>query len=103
MSFKLGERIRSPRGDGPDDLARVIGDGLAVVATDFTPFDAWQTSPNDEADRIEQRVWSSLWDLDDDRWARDVAPVVRSLRALPEPDRPRRHRSRHEITVLERR
>jgi SAM-dependent methyltransferase len=102
LSFELGERIRPQLGDGPDDLARVIGDQLAVVATDFTPFDAWQTSPNDEADRIEQRVWSSLWDLDDERWARDVAPVVHALRALPEPDRPRRHRSRHEITVLER-
>jgi SAM-dependent methyltransferase len=103
LSFKLGERIRPTVGDGPDDLAGLVGDGLAVVATDFTPFDAWQTSPNQEADRIEQRVWSSLWDLDEERWAQDVAPVVRALRALPGPDRPRRHRSRHPITVLERR
>jgi ubiquinone/menaquinone biosynthesis C-methylase UbiE len=103
LSFGLSERIGGPRGDGHDDLARVIGDRLVVVATDFTPFDTWQTSPHDEADRIEQRVWSSLWDVDDERWSRDVAPVVRALRALPEPHQPRRHRSRHAITVLERR
>jgi SAM-dependent methyltransferase len=101
LSFGLGERIRPRQGDRPEDLARLTADRLAVVATDFTPFDTWQTSPNDEADRVEQRVWSSLWDIDDDRWAREVAPVVRALRALPEPHRPRHHRSRHQITVLE--
>jgi SAM-dependent methyltransferase len=101
LSFGLGERVHTSRGDGPDDLAAAIGGRLAVVTTDYTPFDSWQTSPNDEADRIEQRVWSSLWDIDDERWAGEVAPVVRALRSLPEPDRPRRHRSRHEITVLE--
>jgi SAM-dependent methyltransferase len=103
LSFGLGERIRPRVDDGPDDLTRVIDERLAVVATGFTPFDTWQTSPNDEADRTEQRVWSSLWDLDDEHWEREVAPVVRALRALPEPDRPRHHRSRHEFTVLERR
>jgi SAM-dependent methyltransferase len=100
VSFGLGERIRPCRGDGPDDLARLAGDRLAVVATGLTPFDSWQTSPNDEADRIERRVWSSLWDVDDERWEREVGPVVRELRAMPDPDRPRQHRSRHEITVL---
>jgi SAM-dependent methyltransferase len=101
LSFGLAERIRPRPGDGPEELARVTSDRLAVVAADFTPSDTWQTSPDDEADRIEQRVWSSLWDVDDELWAREVTPVVRALRALPEPQRPRRHRSRHQITVLE--
>ena len=41
------------------------------------------------ADRIEQRTYSWLWDLNDGTWQRHVVPALEQLRGLPEPDRAR--------------
>jgi len=49
---------------------------------------------------IESRVWSYLWDIDDEAWRAHAVPAVENLRALPEPDRPRRYGQRHRISVF---
>ncbi len=79
---------------GALDVAR-----LRLVHEGFTAWDEFSQSPSEEADNIEQRKYSSLFDVDDDTWQRVVAPVVDALRALPEPDRPRRRRNRHPLLV----
>ena len=67
----------------------------AVVATA-------RTSPNELATGIEERMFSPLWDLPDDDWARVVEPAVAELRALPDPDRPRDRSFAHPLAVLTR-
>jgi SAM-dependent methyltransferase len=74
---------------------RPVGDRLSA---------AWNKpgeSPNEAADRIEQRAWSFLWDVDDATWESVVAPTVARLRALPDPDRPRPETGRMRLAVFE--
>lgn len=103
---------------GPDDEIAPIVDGLAplrrmrldhntVVADShrdlglihdgFTTWDEFETAPSTEADAIDQRIYSSLFDVDDATWAAVVEPVIAALRALPDPDRPRLRRNRHPL------
>jgi len=65
---------------------------------------AWpiDQSPNQVAEQIASRVWSYLWRLDDDAWQAHAVPALENLRALPEPDRPRRYHQRHRVTVFTR-
>ncbi len=71
--------------------------GLELVHDGFTAWDEFETVPSDEADAIEQRIYSSLFDVDDTAWQRIVVPVIDALRSLPLPDRPRRRRNRHPL------
>ncbi len=73
--------------------------GLELVHDGFTTWDEFETVPSDEADAIENRIYSSLFDVDDTAWQRVVVPVIDALRALPDPDRPRRRRNRHPLVV----
>ena len=73
--------------------------GLELVNDGFTSWDDYETTPSVEADAVEQRIYSSLFDVDDETWQRVVVPVIERLRALPEPDRPRRRRNRHPLLV----
>jgi ubiquinone/menaquinone biosynthesis C-methylase UbiE len=73
--------------------------GLDLVHDGFTSWDDFKTTPSVEADGIEQRIYSSLFDVDDETWQRIVVPVIGQLRALPEPDRPRQRRNRHPLLV----
>ncbi len=97
----MSEALR-PKRDSPAQLVAVAeGAGLRVVETARTGDGVWHTSPNQHADEIEARSWSSLWDLPADVWDAVVLPAVAALRALPEPDRPR-HRSGHfDVVVFE--
>ena len=61
-----------------------------------------QHTPAELADHFERRLWSWLWDLDDDAWHRHVEPVIAALRALPDQHRPRTQEGRMTLTVLER-
>jgi SAM-dependent methyltransferase len=89
--------------DRPEHVITLAGDaGLRLAADETTPDLAYTSSPSIEADRIEARTSSALWDLDDDTWQRVVAPVVDALRALPEPDRPRRRLARYRMLAFER-
>jgi hypothetical protein len=73
--------------------------GLEITATTgvVMPF---EESPNDLARKVERRMYSPTFDMDDATFARDVQPVIDTLRALPDPDRPRAREHRHELVVL---
>jgi SAM-dependent methyltransferase len=59
-------------------------------------------TPNGEADSIEGRLWSALWDVDETTWRDVVMPVVARLRALPDPDRPRAEVSHCQLSIYTR-
>jgi SAM-dependent methyltransferase len=59
-----------------------------------------ESSPNEVADAVEQRLFAYLWDLDETTWAEVVQPRVDALRRLPGPDRPRHRQARHPVRVL---
>ncbi len=61
----------------------------------------WHTSPSEQANEIEARSWSTLWDVPADVWDEVVAPTVAALRALPEPDRPRDRTGHFDVVVFE--
>jgi SAM-dependent methyltransferase len=77
--------------------------GLELVHQGFTAWDTFSQAPSDEADNIEQRRYSSLFDVDETDWQRIVVPVIGALRALPDPDRARTRRNRHPLIVWSRR
>jgi len=102
IAFRYGKEL----GHGWDRAAalepRMAGLGFRLdgeVETDVFEFDE---SPNDRADAFEQRVWSSLWDLDQSTWDRHIQPIIDDLRALPSPDEPRHCVQRHYLSVYER-
>jgi hypothetical protein len=89
-----------PELDQPELLvAGAAATGLAVVAHETTPPARFLASPEEMAQTIERRDWSSLWDVPDDRWAAIVEPTLAALRALPEPER-RRERWKHDHVVV---
>jgi SAM-dependent methyltransferase len=65
--------------------------GLEPVGSDWAARASFSDTPNSVADSIERRLWSYLWHVDEPIWEAVVAPVVASLRALPDPDHPRRY------------
>jgi ubiquinone/menaquinone biosynthesis C-methylase UbiE len=73
--------------------------GLEPEAEDTATYPL-DSSPNELADAIEQRLFAYLWDLDEATWAAVVAPQMDALRRLPRPDQPRRRESRHPVRVL---
>jgi SAM-dependent methyltransferase len=95
------DRLAPLRQTRLDHNAIVVSDHamLQLVHEGFTEWEEHETVPSAEADAIEQRIYSSLFDVDDATWERVVVPVIDALRALPEPDRPRRRRTRHPIMV----
>jgi ubiquinone/menaquinone biosynthesis C-methylase UbiE len=89
--------------DRPSHLAELChGRGLRLTFTGLTEAQPSDVSPAEMAVLISERVWSSMWDLDTDRWNDVVEPVLRQVRALPDQTRRRRRASRHEFVVLER-
>lgn len=100
---RMHAAVRGPRPDPPTAVT-----GWAQHAG-LVP--AWQgtvvatetgTSPREAARRIEERVWSPLWDLDAGRWERDVVPVLAALGDLPDPERVRTGTVRHDLLVFDR-
>ncbi len=77
--------------------------GFALDWRGYTDRFEFDESPLQQVTRIEAREWSSLWNVNDDVWARDVQPVIDRLRALPEPDRPRRRHLAHHLLVFTKR
>lgn len=60
----------------------------------------FDSSPNDVADAIEQRLFAHLWDVDDATWERVVQPELDCLRRLPDSARKRQRRALHPLVVL---
>ena len=76
--------------------------GLRLVERGTTPTYEVKETPRVDADNLERRVYSSLWDLSDEVWATEVEPVIAALRALPDPDRARVRHVRQRLLVFER-
>ncbi len=104
----------------PDDEIAPIFDGLAALRTErlgrneivgadlpgltlehqgFTEWDEFPSTVTDQIQGIENRIYSSMFDLDDATWTRVVEPVLEQLRALPDPHLPRLRRNRHPLLV----
>ena len=95
--------LRQPRlgRDQPDRvIAWAVSSGMRLVAR-TSSVGTFEDSPESAASRVEQRVYSWLWDLSDEHWSSVVEPAVAELRALPDPDRPRRRTHQHAILVFE--
>lgn len=73
--------------------------GLTLVHDGTTEWDEFESSVTEQIDGIENRIYSSMFDVDDAAWATIVEPVLTALRALPDPDRPRLRRARHPLLV----
>jgi ubiquinone/menaquinone biosynthesis C-methylase UbiE len=79
-----------PRPGSQESVRKAAAEaGLQLVRRSFTSLQAWERTPNEEADHFDRRVYSSLVDVDEARWRTDIAPLVERMRSLPEPDRPR--------------
>jgi SAM-dependent methyltransferase len=74
--------------------------GLALVTEELTDPGTWPEAPLDMIERLERRQWGVLIDLDDERFATHVQPVIDRLRALPDPARPRTRIGRHRLFVF---
>jgi SAM-dependent methyltransferase len=92
---------QAPDTPGAVDAAAAAAGLRLVTRTSSTPA-RFESSPAAEADNIERRLWSFLWDMDDATWRELVEPAVAQLRALPEPDRPRAELSRCRVSVFTR-
>lgn len=87
---------------GRDPLLADAPEMLHLVHAGHTPWDGFPSTPASQIEMIEQRLWSSLFDVDAATWALVVEPVLSSLRSMPDPDRPRARRNRHPLIVWER-
>jgi SAM-dependent methyltransferase len=73
--------------------------GLALEHQGFSGWDEFPSSVTEQIEGIENRIYSSMFDVDDATWASIVEPVLTKLRSLPDPDRPRLRRNRHPLVV----
>jgi SAM-dependent methyltransferase len=94
----------NPLRERPDTLEGVAGHGraagLRVVAQLTAGPYTWPFSPHDFVNGLQGRQYPYLWGLDDATWQAVVEPVIATLRALPEPDRPRPQQWRTPLSVL---
>lgn len=94
-------RLRGERADTPEriiSLAAAVGFELVVrteIANEVHP-----TVPSAVVERIHERAYSVLWDLDAATWQAEVEPTVAALRALPDPDRARIHQDRYPMLAF---
>jgi SAM-dependent methyltransferase len=80
---------------GVDVGFELVHEGVATTAGD--------ASPNALADQMVERLFAHLWDLSDEQWRTYVEPAIAELRALPNPDQPRKRVFDHPLVVLEKR
>ncbi len=103
LTRPLIEKLRPPQ-DRPQRLTVLAAEaGLGLVSEETFESEVYEESPNAIAERIERRIYSALWDVDDATWQREVIPVVSALRALPEPARPRQMRNTNALLTFQRR
>jgi ubiquinone/menaquinone biosynthesis C-methylase UbiE len=95
-----------PEGIHRDNEARlrevVPTAGLRIMNAFRAPDLPRQESPANVERNIEERVFSILWDVDDDRWSRHVEPVLEALRSMPDPEQPIERPLPFNVVVLER-
>ncbi len=95
----LVERLAALRAERltPDEI---IAGELPAMVLEHQGATSWDEFPDTVADQIrgiENRIYSSMFDVDDDTWDRIVEPVLGQLRALPDHHRPRLRRNRHPL------
>lgn len=73
--------------------------GLSLHHDGDTGWDEFPSTVSQQIHGVENRIYSSMFDIDDATWARIVTPVLEQLRALPDLDRPRVRRTRHPLVV----
>jgi hypothetical protein len=99
---RTGDSTREPDLP-PERVARLAAESGFVAAGDvLTRAADIEETPNGAAGKIQDRVYSSLWDLPAGTWAAEVEPVIAALRALPDPDAPRPRTVRHHLSVFDR-
>jgi len=59
-----------------------------------------QSSPAEQARQVEQRTFSSTWDVPDDVWQAVAVPAITALRALPDPEQRRTRVSTQQLLVF---
>lgn len=84
---------------GPDELVGADIPGLSFEHRAFTSWDEFSDTIAAQIHGIENRIYSSMFDVDDATWARVVEPVLERLRALPNPQLPYMRRNRHPLLV----
>ncbi len=93
----------SPGVDRSDELAPFLAPfGFTFVSDEVTDEFQLEQTPNERADQYEARVFSMLWDVDSETWARVVQPIIDDLRRLPNPDKPRQKTHRHILSAYHR-
>lgn len=103
LQRQLFERLGPFAPDGAHHVADLAREqGLSVLEMAQTTEQQWDETPIQAAERLEQRTYASLLRLDDARFEEVVVPIALAMRALPEPERPRRRASRHDYLVCER-
>ncbi len=90
--------LRPQRWSRADVIAASVP-GLSLRHDGDTGWDEVPSTVTEQIHGIENRIYSSMFDVDDASWDRVVAPVLEQLRTLPEPDRPRLRRIRHPLVV----
>src|SRR5262245_24430169 len=102
LTRAMVDRLRVPL-DRPQRLAELAAPcGFDVDRNEVITGEPFEVTPNGDADRVERRVLSALWDIDDETWQATVVPVIAALRGLPDPDRPRRVRNAYPLLTLQR-
>jgi SAM-dependent methyltransferase len=97
----LAELFEPLRPDVPATIdAAAAAAGLRLVDRTISYRVREDETPNGEADLIESRSWSALWEVDEATWRDVVLPVVARLRALPDPDRPRAEVSHCQLSIF---
>ena len=89
--------------DSPEGIAATASTaGLRVTdVIDLPPAD-FEQSPAVLAGEIRSRVYSILWDVDQETWWGVVEPILVRLDSMPNPDRPIRRTHLDRIVLIER-
>ena len=101
--MRLDLRRTQGRPDTDDIPALAAAAGLTHVRHNALHELTYPESPHEQVARIEQRTFSSLWDVEPAAWQTLVEPAIAALRALPDPDRKRQRSLRQDVDVFTRR
>lgn len=97
------ERLRPGRimRDDPANLTRLAAEaGLRVEQLDWVADEFMGNSPAEQADLMELKSTSVLWELSPEEWEKAIVPLLARLRSLPDPQRARPARAENAVVVF---
>ncbi|HKA68654.1 MAG TPA: class I SAM-dependent methyltransferase [Actinomycetes bacterium] len=98
---RMQARLRGERADTPERISSLAAAaGLELAGRADIANEMHETVPTEVVERIYDRTYSILWDLDDATWQAEVEPTVAALRALPAPGRARVHQDHYPLLVF---